>query len=157
MKRYASMIGGQPPLASRVQIVTGAIVDNQEDLAPGIFPNQSLEKRQERGGVEDFGELERELRSAQTDRRKQVGGLARAKGIDSWLATDARPGSMQRAVEPEAGFVFEQDYASAGSRFFLIAGNVCFSHSAWRSASALAKRLRGRCTENPSLWSRRGI
>jgi len=70
------------------------------------------------GQVQNFSELERELRRAETDGREQMRGLARAKRIDSWLAADARPGSMQGAVKPETGLVFELDYASAGSRFF---------------------------------------
>jgi hypothetical protein len=31
---------------------------------------------------------------------------------------------MERPIEPEAGFVLEEDYPSAGAGFFLIAGNV---------------------------------
>jgi hypothetical protein len=43
------------------------------------------------------------------------------------------PCPMQRAVEPETGFVLEQHYASACTRFFLMAGSrvrsqtCCFS------------------------------
>jgi hypothetical protein len=32
----------------------------------------------------------------------------------------------------------------------LIAGKVSRNHVAWRARSARARRLRGRCTENPS-------
>lgn len=138
-------------------MVIGGVIHHQEYFAPVILGDQSFEKGQKATGIKDLGELEGELRRAQADGREQVGRLTRAKRINPRLLTYARPGSMQRAVEPEAGFVFEQNDAAAGRGFFFIAGKVALNHLAWRSASAFASRLRGRCTENPSLCSKRGM
>ena len=135
----------------------GGVIHQQKYPAPVILGEQSFEKGQKAAGIEDLGEVEGELRRAQADGREQVCRLTRAKRIDSRLPTDARPGSMQGAVKPEAGFVFEHNDAAAGRGFFFIAGKVSFSQVAWRSASAFASRLRGRCTENPSLCSKRGM
>ena len=111
-------MGGQPRLAGRIQVVAGAVVDDQKDFAPSVFRHQALEKCQERAGVEHLGELEGELCRIQANRRKQMSGLARAKRVDARLAADSRPRAVQCAVEPEARFVFEQDYPAARSGFF---------------------------------------
>jgi hypothetical protein len=51
---------------------------------------------------------------------------------------------VQSPVEPEAGFILEQDYSTTRGRFFLIEGSRVRSQVACFSRSAFAKRLRGR-------------
>lgn len=73
-----------------------------------------------------------------------MSGLALAVGVYAWLLPDARPSLVKSAVEPEARLVFEEDYAAARRGFFFIRGSFVRSQYAWASASARARRLRGR-------------
>jgi hypothetical protein len=90
-----------------------------------------------------------EPRVVQRDGGVNMGGLALAVRVYARLDSDPTP-LVEGTVEPEAGLVLEEDGAATGGGFFLIAGNVVRSHAACRSRSARARRLRGRCTENPS-------
>ena len=147
----------QPPFPFVVQVVTGAVVDDQEDLPPRVFGDESLEEAKERLSIEDVGELVAKSSVLQPYCSEEVSGLSLTIGVDARLASDARPSSMKRSVEPEAGFVPEEDNTSTCGGFFLIAGNFSFNQMACFSASARANRFRGRCTENPSRCSRRGM
>ena len=111
----------------------------------------SLEERQERDAVEDGRELVEKPRSLfECDDAEDVRGLAHAERVYAGLAANSGPRLVERAVEPEAGFVAVSNDASALARFFLIAGSVSRSQVAWRARSARASRFRGRCTENRS-------
>lgn len=136
--------------------MAGGIVNNEEDFAPSVHCPEALEEGPERLPVEHIGKPVRKARIVETDRREQVCCFALTIRVDSGLAADPCPRSVKCAIEPEARFVFEQDYATAGCGFFLIRGKVVCSQCAWRSWSARASRFRGRCTENPSLCSKRG-
>ncbi len=57
-----------------------------------------------------------------------IGSLAQSVGRDTRLDANGRPGLMQRAVEPEAGFVLEDEHPAAVGDFFLIAGSLTSSH-----------------------------
>ena len=108
------------------------------------------EEHEEGAAVEDLGKAEDALGLIEGNRPEDVRRLAQAEGVYPWLNADQRPGPMQGAVLPEAGLVFEDNYPSAARRFFLIAGSRTRSQYSWASASARARRLRGRCTEKPS-------
>ena len=153
----APLVFSQPRLPLGREIVKRRVIDDQEDLPAAILRNESPEEFPERVSVEHIGKPAGEFRSVKTDRAEQVRREALAIGIDAGLAADASPSSMQRAVEPETDLVLEQDYATAGGGFFLIAGNFLRSQCSCRSLSARQSRLRGRWTENPSLWRRRGM
>ena len=133
------------------------IVDDQKDLARGESSDKALDKTPESFTVEDIGELVREIRPVEADRSKNVRSLPLTISIDARLHTDACPRAMESTVEPKTGFVFEHYYSTTGGGFFFISGNFVRSQYSWASASALASRLRGRCTENPNLCNRRGM
>ena len=152
----AMAIRREPLLPFLVEVMAGAVVDDQEDLASSAM-NEPFEELEERALVEDRRELILEARPAlDRDRAEDVGGLAQAVRVDAWLSADRRPGPVQAAVEPEAGFVLERYDAATGCSFFLIAGKVRRSQTACFFRSARARRLRGRCTEKPSSCSSRG-
>lgn len=144
---------GQPLLSLFLEVVAGAVVDNQEDLAPSSA-NDLLEELEEGEPVEDIGEAVVKLRPLlERDHAKDVCGFAQTERIYSWLAADSSPRLVERPVEPEARFVAEANDATALPGFFFILGSVSRNHVAWRARSARASRLRGRWTENLS-WCR---
>ena len=49
---------------------------------------------------------------------EHMGGLAQSVRGDAGLDANGRPGLMQRAVEPEAGFVLEDEDPAAVGDFF---------------------------------------
>lgn len=59
---------------------------------------------------------------------EHMGGLAQSVRGNAGLDANGRPGLMQRTVEPEAGFVLEDDDAAAFGGFFLIAGSRTSTH-----------------------------
>ena len=150
------LVAGEPFLSVGWKVVPRSVVDDEEDLAALVLRDQVFEKCPEGFAVEDVRESVGELRIFEADGRVQMSSLPHAIGVDSGLASDTRPRLMQRAVEPEARFVFEEDYSSARGCFFFIAGSRLRSQYSCFSASARASRLRGRCTEKPSWWRRRG-
>ena len=78
-----------------------------KDLPPFVFAHKPLEERPERMSVEDVGEPVGKRRIFQSDRAIQMCGATLTIGIDAWLTADTGPGPVQRAVDPEARFVFE--------------------------------------------------
>ena len=100
--------------------------------------------------VEDRRKLVGEACVMKRNRAEDVRCFSKTVGIYARLASDAAPRLVERAVEPEARLVFEEDDAATGSTLFLIEGNDVRSHAACLSRSARASRFRGRCTENPS-------
>src|SRR5262245_40412638 len=96
---------GQPPLPVLFEVVTGTVVDDQEELAPSV-PNELLEEFEEGGAVEHGSELIRELGPLfERDDAEHVRGLAHAEGVYAGLAANTGPRLVERPVEPEAGFV----------------------------------------------------
>jgi transposase len=153
----ALVVDRKPCFALGIEIVARAVVHDEEDFTAGM-PHKVLEKGQERLRVEDRREqIVKRRPRFQRDCTEYVSRLPHAKGIDPGLDADARPRLMERAVEPETYFVLEHEDSSARGCFFLMAGNLLRNQWACASASARANRLRGRCTENPRLCSRRGM
>lgn len=151
MQLDAMAVRGQPGAAVFAEVVAGPVVDDEEELPTPAAANHVLQEDQERGRVEDGRELVEEARPfLDGDGAEDMGRLARAEGVDARLLADRGPGAVQRAIQPEAGLVAEGYDTAAGCGFFLIAGSVVRSQYAWRSRSARASRLRGRCTEKPS-------
>jgi hypothetical protein len=147
----------EPELAGLVEVVAGAVVDDEKRLAASTPPDDLLEEGEERDAVEDRRELVEEPRSLfERDDAEDMRRLALAERVYAGLAADSGPRLVERPVEPEAGFVAVGNDASALPRFFLIAGSVSRSQVACRARSARARRLRGRCTENRSWCSSLG-
>jgi hypothetical protein len=73
--------------------------------------------------IEDRGEPEMPGGVLQGDRAEDMGGLALPERIHPRLNAHLGPGLVQRAIQPEAGLVFPEDYPAAGRGFFLIAGS----------------------------------
>ncbi len=67
-----------------------------------------------------------------------------AAGSAARLHADARPGLVQRAVHPEGCLVLEDDYSSTLLGFFFTAGSRSRTQVDCASASARARRFRGR-------------
>ena len=86
-----------------------------------------LKELPERAAVENVGKAIGELGVVETNRREHVRGLALAEGVHARLTTYAGPCLVERAVEPEARFIFEEDEATTGVGFFLIAGKRSLS------------------------------
>jgi hypothetical protein len=143
-------IGGKPPLAIFFEVVARPVIDDEKYLPRSVLPDEVFEEHQERLPVEDVGELIRES-GFEADCPENVRRLACSEGVHTRLMSNPRPSRMKGAVEPEAYFVAEEDDSSTLGGFFLIAGNLFFSQTACFSLSARANRLRGRCTEKPSL------
>jgi len=150
MQFDAMAILAKPCSTGFVEPVARPVVDHEEQFSSSIAPDEQLQEEVERVTVEDRSELIREPRIVQCDRTEDVRRLAEPECVHSRLHANATPRLMERSVEPEACFVFEEDHTSAGAGFFLRAGNSFRSHAACFARSARASRLRGRCTENPS-------
>src|SRR3954451_9583420 len=124
--------------------MAGPVVEDHEDLPTAISLYEELKEAMERVAVEDRCELVSEARDIECDRSVDMCCLAKPVRVRPRLHAHAAPRLMERSVEPEARFVFEDNYASAGAGFFLIAGKVLRSHMACLSRSARASRFRGR-------------
>src|ERR1700742_4920984 len=107
----------QPTLALFLELVTGCVVDDEEDLATVVALHELPQELEERGPIEHLREAERELGGVERDRTEDVRGLARSVGVDARLNPDARPGTMQTAILPEAGFVLEDHDTAAPCSF----------------------------------------
>ena len=146
----------EPFLACVVEPVARPVVDDQEELAGGVLGNELEKEFVESVPIEDGREAVREVGILERDGAEDMRRLPHPEGIDTRLMAYPRPGLVECSVEPEARFVLEEDEAAAGVRFFFKAGKRTFSQMACFSASARARRLRGRCTENPIWLSIRG-
>lgn len=116
-------VGEQPFFARVVEPVAGPVVDDEEDLPSRVLRGQLKQKLVESVSVEDGREAIREVRVLEGDRTEDMGGLSRSVCVDARLMAYARPGLVERSIEPEARFVFEEDDAAAGGCLFLSAGN----------------------------------
>lgn len=110
MQRDAMMVRGKPSATVGAKVVTGAVVDDEEYFA-AVASHQGFEEPEEGAPVEHVDKLVCKARVVQRNRSEQVRGLALATCCNAWLFANAGPGSMQRRIELEAGFVFEQDYS----------------------------------------------
>src|SRR5262249_15837551 len=146
----AMLIGMKPCAALFGQPVAGAVVDNQKELLTAISSDEQLQKLVEGAPIEQGGGLVRGLGILQREPSVDVSGLPPAVRHCRRLNAHTAPSLVQRPVEPEARLVLEENYPATGGGFFLIAGNTRRSQKACASWSAFARRLRGRCTENPS-------
>ncbi len=153
-KGDAMAVLAKPLFADFLKVVARPVVDDEKDLATGISRNEQLQKSEKRFTVEFGSKLIGEPRIPKADGAKDMGGLPLAEGVDARLKPDSGPGPMEGSVEPETGFILEENCSSASGGFFLIAGNRFLSQSVCLSRSARANRLRGRCTEKPSLFRR---
>ncbi len=135
---------GQPLFACIVEPMTGAVVEDHEDLSRPMALHDGEQELVERVAIEHISELVDEGSIIYRNRAKHVGGLALSVGGNSGLDAYGRPCLMQSAIEPEARFVLKHDDAPAFGRFFLIAGSRTSTHCRCASASARASNLRGR-------------
>jgi hypothetical protein len=147
----------EPALCFRRELVPGSIVDNQEDLLTVVLCNQPFEERPERLSVEDIGKPKRKAGFVKRDGAKQMCCFSLSVRVNAWLTSNPCPRLVQRTVEPETGLVFEKDYTTASRSLFFILGSLVRNQYSCNSASARARRFRGRCTEKPSLCNKRGM
>lgn len=146
----------QPILAGVVEPVTRPIVDDQEQLPWRIFGDELLEELVECVAVKDRREAVGEIGILERDGSEDVGRLPQSICVDTWLVAYPGPGLVESSIEPETRLVLEEDDSAACGGLFFRAGNRSRSQTACASASARASRFRGRCTENPIWFSRRG-
>ena len=126
----AVAILGQPLLSFLLEVVAGAVVDDQEDLASATG-NDLLQEVEEREAVEDGCEAVVKLGLLlDGDHAEDVRGLAQTERIYAGLAANSGPRLVERSVEPEARFVAEGNDTTALSRFFLMRGSVSRSQVA---------------------------
>ena len=107
----AATVVSEPGLAVDVEVVARAVVDDEEELAT-MARHQLAQEREEGPAVEHIGEPVVELRVLDGERAEDVGRLPQPVGVDAGLFADARPGLMERAIEPEARFVGIMDEAT---------------------------------------------
>jgi hypothetical protein len=143
-------IVGEPLLAVFFEVVARPVIDDEKDFPRSILRDEVFEENQERLPVENVRELIRES-GFEAYCAENVRRLSCSEGVNTRLIPNPGPSRMKGPVEPEAYFVAEDDDSSTLGGFFLIAGNLFFSQTACFSLSARANRLRGRCTEKPSL------
>src|ERR1700683_2061136 len=136
-------MGGAPLHAVLFEVVTGDVVDDQEDFPTAAAAHQLFEEMEEGGAVEDLRELIEEARTAlDGDGAVHMRRLAHAERVDPGLDADPRPRHVPRPTEPEARFVLEHHDAAARPGFFLMAGRRTRIQYSCASASARARRLR---------------
>jgi hypothetical protein len=80
---------GEPLLPFFLEVVAGAVVDNEEELPPLILGDETLEEPEERMSVENLGELKGEPGIGERDGSEQMCGLALAVGVDARLTAYA--------------------------------------------------------------------
>ena len=83
------------------------IVDDEKHLPWSVFGDELFEEAVEGCTVEDLRKSVGEFRFIQTDGRKDVSGQTLTVSINARLFAYARPGVVERSVEPEAGFILE--------------------------------------------------
>lgn len=114
----AMTVVAQPLLALWFEVVAGPVVDDEEDLAPGVV-HKLPQEIEERRPVEDVREGVPKLRfGLERQRTEHMRCLAKSEGVDVRLDSDRSPGSVETAVQPEARFVAEHHEAATGVRFF---------------------------------------
>lgn len=108
----ATAVGREPGCAVAIEVVTGTMVDDEKDF-PSRPADEQPEKLPEGLRIEDRRTLIVEPGPLlQGECAEDVRGLAHPTRVDAGLDADARPGLVQRPVEPEAGLVLVHDYAA---------------------------------------------
>jgi len=79
----AATVLAQPTFAVVVEVVAGAVVDDQEDLAAVVTVYQLPQELEERGSVEHGREAECELGGVECNRAEDVRSLALPVGVDA--------------------------------------------------------------------------
>ena len=146
----------EPLFPSIVEPMTGSVVYDEKEFPWCVLGGELQQKLVKRVAVEHGCEAIREVGVFERNSTKDVSRLSQSKSVDSGLLAHPRPRLVEGAVEPETRLVFKENKASARVGFFFRAGRRSLSQSACFSASARARRLRGRCTENPISFSKRG-
>lgn len=111
--------------------MVGRIVDNEEYLSAAGPPDELFEEGEERRAVEYRGEAVDECSVVERNRPEDVSCLSLAVGINTRLMATPCPCPVQGAIQPETGFVLEENYASAAGGFSLIAGSRVRSQYSW--------------------------
>ncbi len=114
-----------------------------------VSPGKLFEEAEVSSGVEDRVLARVEPCAPKFDGAENLHALAFSGYRDFRRASDAAPGSVERRVLAETGFVGEEERAVLRTGFFLRAGSMRRRHRSCAAASARAKTRRGRCTENP--------
>lgn len=130
--------------------MTGRVIEDQEELLLRVPGDEALEKTEEARAIEDVGELIGEAGVIEGDRAINMSRFSLPSSGYAWLCSATRPGSMKCGIDLKTCFVLEDDDATYSSSFFLMAGNLLFSHCACASWSARARSFRGRCTLKPN-------
>jgi hypothetical protein len=150
MELDAVAILAEPAHAFLLELVTGRIVDDEEDLATVVTLHELPQELEERDPIEHVGEAERELGSVERNRTEDVRGPARPVGVDARLNPTRdqvryRLPSCQKLASSSK--TTTPRHRAAALR---IAGRRLVSHSSWAALSARASRFRGRWTEKSS-------
>ncbi len=147
----------KPCLTHFCEIVAWAVVDDEKYFSARVL-HEVLKKLQKCQTIENRSKYVAKLRFfLQRHRAENVGCLPLTKGVDLRLLAYPGPRTMQASVKPKARLITEHHNTATPAGFFFIAGNVFRSQMACFCASARAKRLRGLCSEKPSVCKRRGI
>lgn len=130
MQRNFVAVGPEPLFARLVEPVTGAIVDDEKYFLWRILRHELFQKFEEGCAVEDFSKAVGEIGCVERHCTENVSGFSHAVRVDAWLLAYSGPGLVKGSVEPETGFILEDDEPSAGGRFFLMAGSLYRSQMA---------------------------
>ena len=119
---FQPMAVGFEPRPDIGVFVVGGVVLNQDRSLAAVSPSQLFEEAEIRSGIEDCVLAIIEPRAPEFDGTENLHVLAfSGHGNFRWAAHPA-PGSMERRVLPEAGFVGEDQRPVSRLGFFLRAG-----------------------------------
>ena len=103
-------------------LVVGGVVLNQNRPLTSVSPSELVEEAEIRVGIEDCCLLVIEARAPKFDRAENLHIFAFSGYGDFRRAPDAAPGSVERRVLPETGFVGKEERPLSRAGFFLRAG-----------------------------------
>jgi len=121
-------IACEPCFPGIIKPVARPVVHHKEDLLRSVVFDQLLQKEVERVTIEDLSELIDKLPVLDRYGAEYMCGLPQSIGRHPELNPDRRPGLMERAVQPEARLVLENELSTALRDFFSIAGNRTSHH-----------------------------
>ena len=140
----AALVSPKPCRAVVLEDVARTVVDDDEELASSARRDELAEEYEERLAVEDIGEAVLEPGVGEPECAVDMSCFPLPICVYARLFADARPRLVERAVEPEARLVEEEDDSPSAGGFFLIAGSRLFTQRSCAARSAFASRLRGR-------------